>query len=62
VNPAVQAKGLTLNKHDQQNYGYLRIKVDANQLNITFHPVNPKPLGSLPIDTVTVDLGKHTIV
>jgi hypothetical protein len=62
VNPAVQAKGLTMNKHDQKNYGYLRIKVDASQLSIAFHPVNPKPLGSLPIDTVTVDLGKHTIV
>ena len=62
VNPYVQANGLTLNKHDQNNYGYLRIKVDLKQLSIAFHPVNPSNPGSPPIDGVTVDLAKHTIV
>jgi hypothetical protein len=62
VNPLVQANGLTLNKHDQKNYGYLRIKVDAKQLSIAFHPVNPSNPGSAPMDGVTVDLAKHTIV
>jgi hypothetical protein len=60
VNPVVQAKGLTLNKHDQKNYGYLRITVNAQQLTIAFHPVNPSSPGALPLDTVTVNLANHT--
>jgi calcineurin-like phosphoesterase family protein len=61
VSPAVKAGGLTLNKHDQSNYGYLRVTVDANQLAIEFHPVNPKAAGALPVDSVKVNLANHTI-
>jgi hypothetical protein len=56
----VKAGGLTLNKHDQSNYGYLRITVDAKQLTIEFHPVNPRATAALPVDSVTVNLANHT--
>jgi hypothetical protein len=49
---------LTLNRHDQQNSGYLRVNVTAKQLTITFNPVT-KTGGGKP-DTVTVDLASHT--
>ncbi|HXC32299.1 MAG TPA: metallophosphoesterase [Verrucomicrobiae bacterium] len=58
--PVVKAGGLTLNKHDQSNYGYLRITVDAKQLTIEFHPVNPRATAALPVDSVTVNLANHT--
>jgi len=51
--------GLTLNKHDQQNSGYLRVSVTAKQLTITFNPVSKIGAAVKP-DTVTVDLASHT--
>jgi hypothetical protein len=62
ANAAVQAKSLTLEKYDQSNYGYLRIKVDAKQLTIDFHPVNPKTPTALPVDSVVVDLASQSVV
>lgn len=59
--PAVQAGGLVLEKYDDKNYGYLRITVTKQQLQIGFHQVG----ASLPqsrIDMVTVDLASHTMV
>lgn len=50
---------LTLNKHDQQNSGYLRVSVTAKQLTITFNPVS-RTGGPTTPDTVTVDLASHT--
>ncbi|MGA2100710.1 MAG: metallophosphoesterase [Candidatus Sulfotelmatobacter sp.] len=55
----VQSTGLTLNKHDQQNSGYLRVSVTAKQLTITFNPVSKTGAPVKP-DTVTVDLATHT--
>ncbi len=55
----VQSTGLTLNKHDQQNSGYLRVSVTAQKLTITFHPVSKSGAAVKP-DTVTVDLATHT--
>jgi hypothetical protein len=55
----VQSTGLKLNKHDQQNSGFLRINVTAKQLTITFNPVS-KTGGAVKPDTVTVDLAAHT--
>ena len=51
---------LMLNHHDQQNSGFLRVSVTAEQLTITFNPI-PKA-GGAPVkpDTVTVDLTTHT--
>jgi len=60
ANAVVQSTGLTLNKHDQTNFGYLRVNASTTQLIITFNPVPrsgavPKP------DTVTVNLAAHTV-
>ncbi len=51
--------GLTLNKHDQTNSGYLRVSATAKQLTITFNPVSKTGAAVKP-DTVTVDLSAHT--
>lgn len=50
---------LTLNKHDQQNSGYLRVSVTSKQLTITFNPVSKTGAPVKP-DTVKVDLTNHT--
>jgi hypothetical protein len=55
----VQSTGLTLNRHDQQNSGYLRVSVTAQKLTFTFHPVT-KTGAAARTDTVTVDLAAHT--
>src|SRR5580693_1401424 len=55
----VQSTGLTLNKHDQLNSGYLRVSVTAKQLTITFNPVSKTGAPVKP-DTVTVNLASHT--
>lgn len=59
VSKVVQSTGLTLNRHDQQNSGYLRVSVTAKQLTITFNPVS-KTGAAIKPDTVTVDLSAHT--
>ncbi len=59
--PAVSAGGLLLEKYDDKTYGYLRITVNKQQLQIGFHQVGT----SLPqsrFDMVTVDLASHTMV
>ena len=56
---AVQSTGLTLNRHDDQNSGFLRVSVTAQKLTITFNPVT-KTSGAVKPDTVTVDLATHT--
>jgi calcineurin-like phosphoesterase family protein len=59
VNPVVQSTGLTLNRHDDQDSGYLRVSVNAQQLTITFNPVSKTGAATTP-DTVTVNLATHT--
>jgi len=56
----VQSTGLTLNRHDQQNSGFLRVSVTAKQLTITFNPVAKTQGAPVKSDTVTVDLTTHT--
>jgi hypothetical protein len=51
--------GLTLNKHDQKDSGYLRVTANAKQLTLTFNPVS-KTGAAVPPDTVTVDLATRT--
>jgi len=51
--------GLTLNRHDQKNSGYLRVSVTATQLTMTFNPVNTTGAPAKP-DTVTVNLKSHS--
>jgi hypothetical protein len=59
TNPKVQSTGLILNRHDDQNSGFLRITVNSTQLVITFNPVSPTG-AAVPPDTVTVNLANHT--
>jgi hypothetical protein len=61
VNPVIKTSGLTLNRFDHANSGYLRITVNSKQLKIEFHPVG-KHVTPADIDTTTVDLATHTVV
>jgi len=59
--PAVTSTGLILKHYDDMNYGYLRITVDKQKLQIGFHLVNVGQLAQSRIDMVTVDLASHTV-
>jgi hypothetical protein len=56
----LQSTGLTLNKHDDQNSGFLRVQATAATLTITFNPV-PKSGAAVKPDTVTVNLTARTV-
>ncbi len=56
----VQSTSLTLNKHDDQNSGFLRVQATASSLTITFNPVPKSGTAPTP-DTVTVNLASHTV-
>ena len=56
----VQSTGLTLNKHDDQNSGFLRVRATATDLTIIFNPV-PKSGSAAKPDTVTVNLAARTV-
>jgi hypothetical protein len=60
--PAVDARGLLLEKYDDTNYGYLRITVDKELLRIGFYQVGVSSLAQSRSDMVTVDLASHTMV
>jgi hypothetical protein len=62
VAPGLSSGGLVLEKHDDTNYGYLRITVDNEQLKIGFHQVGASSLAQSRSDCVTVDLAAHTLV
>jgi Calcineurin-like phosphoesterase len=62
VKPAVEAKGLLLEKYNDRGYGYLRISVDKDQLGIGFHLVGQVSIAQSRFDKVTVDLAKHEMV
>ena len=53
---AIKAKQLLLEKYNDTNYGYLRIRVDKEQLRIGFHQVGASTLAQSRYDLVTVDL------
>lgn len=55
----VTSTGLTLNRHDQTNSGFLRVSVNAQKLTVTFNPVSKAGAAVTP-DTVSVDLATHT--
>jgi hypothetical protein len=54
----VHSTGLTLNRRDQQNSGYLRVTASAQKLTFIFNPVT-KTGGAAKTDTVSVDLASH---
>jgi hypothetical protein len=62
VNPAVQAKGLLLEKYNDKGYGYLRVSADKDQLGIGFHLVGNTSIAQSRFDKVTVDLASHQMV
>jgi Calcineurin-like phosphoesterase len=54
----LQRKGLVLDRHDQSNFGYLRVVASAEELTISFIPVTPQTAGG---DTVTADLATQSV-
>jgi hypothetical protein len=48
--PAVDARGLLLEKYDDTNYGYLRITVDKELLRIGFYQVGVSSLAQSRFD------------
>ncbi len=60
--PAVQAKKLVLKHYDDTNYGYLRITVDKERLQIGFYQVGNASLAQARADVVTIDLASHAAV
>ena len=57
--PALPTGGLTLEKYDDRNYGYLKITVDQKKLQIAFHQVNEVSLTQSRFDLVNIDLATH---
>jgi hypothetical protein len=55
------ADQIVLENYDDQNFGYLRIVVDAAQLRIEYHSASDGPHTKAPDDAVTVDLKSRTI-
>ncbi len=43
--------------YDDQDYGYLRLIVTAQQLRIEYHPASDAANAKAPDDSVTIDLG-----
>jgi hypothetical protein len=62
VKPVVSAQDLILKHYDDQNYGYLRITVDKNSLQIGFHQVGTSSLMQSRVDMVTVELATHQVI
>jgi hypothetical protein len=59
-NPALNSRGLVIDRFDDYNYGYLRVTVDAQRMGIRFNPTSNG--GNLGPDDVTVDLASHQLV
>jgi hypothetical protein len=53
---------VSLESYDDQEYGYLRIVVTAEQLTIEYHPASDGDGAKTPDDAVTVDLATRTLV
>ena len=63
ISPAVSVGGLLLERYNDVNYGYLRIRVDASQVQIGYHEAGSgKSAPQSRIDMVTVDLKSHQMV
>jgi hypothetical protein len=60
--PIVTSKSLMLKQYDDANYGYLRITVDKQKLQIGFHQVGTTSIPQSRVDMVTIDLASHTVV
>ncbi len=61
-NPVVRASGLVLERHDDYDYGYLRVAVERSALRIEFHQVGTNVMPTRLADAVSVDLAEHRIL
>jgi hypothetical protein len=52
---------VTFDSYDDQDFGYLRILVNSEQLRIEYHPASDGGDQKTPDDFVTVDLAKRTL-
>jgi len=52
---------VTFDSYDDQDFGYLRIIVNAKQLRIEYHPAPDGEDAKTPDDFVTVDLATRTL-
>jgi hypothetical protein len=52
---------VTFDSYDDQDFGYLRILVNSEQLRIEYHPASDGGDAKTPDDFVTVDLAKRTL-
>ena len=53
---------VVLENYDDQDYGYLRVIVNATQLRIEYHPASDGPEAKTPDDFVTVGLADRKLV
>jgi hypothetical protein len=53
---------VVLENYDDQDYGYLRIVVNATQLRIEYHPASDGAAAKTPDDFVTVDIAHRKLV
>lgn len=60
--PAIDVKGLVLEKYNDTQYGYLRISADASQLAIGYHLVGNVSIAQSRFDKVTVDIASREMV
>jgi hypothetical protein len=61
--PTLSSDGdsVTFENYDDQDFGYLRLIVNAVQLRIEYHPMSDGAAAKTPDDQVTVDLATHKI-
>ena len=60
--PLATSPGVTFENYDDQDYGYLRVLVNAQQLRIEYHPASDGAAAKTPDDFVTVDLKTRKLV
>ena len=61
--PTLSSNGdsVTFDNYDDQDFGYLRVIVNAQQLRFEYHPMSDGAAAKTPDDHVTVDLASHKI-
>ena len=61
--PTLSSNGdsVTFENYDDQDFGYLRVTVNAQQLRIEYHPMSDGAAAKTPDDHVTVDLATYKI-
>jgi hypothetical protein len=53
---------IVFESYDDQEYGYLRLLVDTEQLRIEYHPASDGEAAKTPDDSVTVSLSTHKMI